>query len=305
MVTAITALRLVERGLVHLDRPIVEILPAEQQPAALTREHTLHHLLSHTSGLANYHDDDDPTLASFLANWDRIPVYHIRRPVDMLPLFKDLPAVAPPGTEVAYNDAAFILAGLVIEAVTGRPWDEVVVDEVVEPAGMSDTGVEPMDHDPIRMAVGYMTEDVPPDQRRTNIYGLTASPMPDGGMITTPADLVRLVDALLGGKLLSSELVAAMTRPQGPPSTETEQWGYGCQLGVHDGTVVSIGHGGSDPGVATLLTHYLEPEITVVVLCNQDRGAWAATLEIGKAFGISDPRAPDRLATISANPPPA
>ena len=88
------------RGCCGLDQPLVEILPADQQPAALTREHTLHHLLSHTSGLANYHDDDDPTLASFLANWDRIPVYHIRRPADMLPLFPDLPAVAPPGTEV-------------------------------------------------------------------------------------------------------------------------------------------------------------------------------------------------------------
>ena len=57
--------------------------------------------------------------------------------------------------------------------------------------------------------------------------------------------------------------------------------------------------------MAALLTHYLEPGITVVVLCNQDRGAWAATLEIGKALGISDPRAPDRLARISATPPPA
>ena len=216
MVTAIAALRLVDQGLVRLDQPLTEILPAEQQPAALTREHTLHHLLSHTSGLANYHDDDDPTLASFLANWDRIPVYHIRRPADMLPLFRDLPAVAPPGTEVAYNDAAFILAGLVIEAVTGRHWDEVVADEVLVPAGMADTGLEAMDSDPLRLAVGYMTEDIPPDERRTNIYGLTASPMPDGGMITTPADLVRLVNALLGGRLVSGELLAAMTRPAGP-----------------------------------------------------------------------------------------
>ena len=71
--------------------------------------------------------------------------YHARRPADLLPLFIDLPAVAPPGTEVRYNDAGFVLAGLVIEAVAGRPWDAVVADEVFRPAGMVDTGTEPLD----------------------------------------------------------------------------------------------------------------------------------------------------------------
>jgi CubicO group peptidase (beta-lactamase class C family) len=98
MVTATTALRLVERGVVRLDQPLVEILvPAEQQPPALTRDHTLHHLLSHTSGLRNYHDDEDQTWDSFTSCWDRIPTYHLRRPADMLPLFKELPAVRAPG----------------------------------------------------------------------------------------------------------------------------------------------------------------------------------------------------------------
>jgi CubicO group peptidase (beta-lactamase class C family) len=291
MITAITALRLVSRGLVRLDQPLVEILPADQQPTAMTREHTLHHLLSHTSGLANYHDDDDPTLASFLANWDRIPVYHVRRAADMLPLFKDLPADAPPGTEVKYNDAAFILAGLVIEAVTGRPWHEVVPDEVFGSADMLDTGLEHLDQDPLRLAVGYATEDLPPDERLTNIYSVPAAPMPDGGMITTAPDLARLIDALLGGRLLPPELVASMTRPQGPPSDEVEQWGYGCKLTVGGGRVVAIGHGGSDRGVAALLTHYLAERTTVVVLCNRDRGALASTLRIASALGIDDPRA--------------
>ena len=291
MVTAIAALQLVERGAVRLDQPLIEILPPEQQPVALTGEHTLHHLLSHTSGLANYHDDDDPTLASFLANWDRLPVYHVRRAADMLPLFRELPAVAEPGTEVAYNDAAFILAGLAIEAVTGRTWAEVVTDEVFVPAGMTDTDLEDLDHDPLRLAVGYATEDLPPDVRRTNIYSVPAAPMPDGGMITTAADVARLIDALLGGRLLSPELVAEMTRPQGPSSDEVEQWGYGCKLTVAGGRVIAIGHGGSDIGVAALLTHYLEEAVTVAVLCNRDRGALASTLQIAAALGIEEPRA--------------
>ena len=297
MATAIAALRLVEEGLLELDRPLVEVLPPEHRPTALTRDHTLHHLLSHTSGIASYFDDDDPTLNSFTANWDRIPTYRARRPADILPLFVDLPAVTAPGTTVAYNDAAFVLVGLLIEAATGRPWEELVTAEVFAKAGMTDTGVEALDDDPPRLALGYLMDDGPADGGRTNIFSVPASPMPDGGMITTPEDLARMIDALLAGRLLSSELVVEMTRPQGPPSDAPEQWGYGCQLSVSEGRVVSIGHGGADPGVAAMLVHYLEPAVTVAVTCNQDRGAWAAVLRIDEALGIEDPRAPTKGST--------
>jgi len=289
MATAIATLRLVERGEVALDTPLVDVLPPERRPAALTRAHTLHHLLSHTSGLASYVDDDDETNASFTANWDRIPTYHARRPADLLPLFADLPAVAPPGAEARYNDAGFVLVGLVIEAVTGRPWDAVVADEVFMLAGMGDTSTEPFDSDPANLAVGYLMDDGPADQWRTNIYSVTANPMPDGGMITTPTDLARLIDALVDGRLLSPELLAEMTRPQGPPSTELTQWGYGCELTVVDRAVVAFGHGGGDPGVSARVVHYPDAGTTIVALCNQDRGSWAASLRIGAALGVNEP----------------
>lgn len=63
MITAATALRLVERGALSLHRPLTGYLPPEYRPAGLDDRHTLHHLLSHTSGLANYHDDEDETWA--------------------------------------------------------------------------------------------------------------------------------------------------------------------------------------------------------------------------------------------------
>jgi CubicO group peptidase (beta-lactamase class C family) len=290
MVTAIAILRLVDRGVLRLDQPVADLLPADQRPSALTPEHTLHHLLSHTSGLANYHDDDDPTLASFLTCWDRIPTYHIRRPVDLLPLFIDLPALEPPGRRYRYNDAAFVLAGLVLESTTGKAYDQVVADEVFFAADMADTAIEAVDADPQRLAVGYVMDDGPPEAWRTNHFSVPTNGMPDGGMITTAADLARLIDALLGHRLLSPSLVTAMMTPQGPPSNDLEQWGYGCQLAVRDGRVEVIGHGGSDPGVSARVAHYLSAGTTIVVLCNQSRGSWAATLRIGEELGIRDPR---------------
>jgi CubicO group peptidase (beta-lactamase class C family) len=287
--TAIAALRLVDRGMIRLDQAVIELLPEDQRPAALTPEHTVHHLLSHTSGLANYHDDDDPTWASFTSCWDRIPSYHIRRPADMLPLFAELPAVFAPGERYQYNDAAFILVGLILEAVTGRPYPELIANEVFERAGMTDTAMEALDDEPLRLATGYYTSDGPYESWKTNVFGVTAMGMPDGGMITTAVDLARLVDALVGRRLLSPALTAALMSPQGPPSAE-EAYGYGCKLEVEDGAVTIIGHGGSDPGVAGLVSHYLEPAITVVILCNQDRGALAGTRELVARFGLRDPR---------------
>lgn len=288
--TAIAALRLVEQGRLRLDQPVLELLPVDQRPRSLTPGHTLHHLLAQTSGIPNYHDDEDPTWASFLSCWDRVPSYHVRRPADMLPLFAELPAVFPPGERYQYSDANFILVGLILEAVTGRAFSAVIAEEVFEPAAMADTAFEALDEDPPRLATGYLTSEGPYDSWRSNIFGVTAIGMPDGGMITTPVDLARLVDALVGERLLSPGLTSAAMSPQGPPSDAIEQYGYGCMLAVTDGEVGVIGHGGSDPGVSALVSHYPAAATTTVVLCNQDRGAGAAALEIARAFGLRDPR---------------
>jgi CubicO group peptidase (beta-lactamase class C family) len=287
---AVAALRLVDRDLVGLDQPVIDILPPAHRTAALRREHTLHHLLSHTSGLPNYHDDAAQTWASFTSCWDRIPTYLVRRPADMLPLFATLTADFAPGERYAYSDANFILVGLVIEAITGRPFSEVVAEEVFVPAGMTATAFEDLDRAPLRLATGYLTDDGPYETRRSNVFSVPAGGMPDGGMITTAEDLARLMDALLGGRLLAARTLAAMASPQGPPDAG-ERYGYGCELVVEDGVVTALSHSGTDPGVTAELNHYGASGTTVVVLCNQDRGAWSATTRILEELGLEDPRA--------------
>ncbi|WP_436494203.1 serine hydrolase domain-containing protein [Actinokineospora sp. HUAS TT18] len=291
LVTAVTALRLVDRGVLRLDQPLTEVLAPEHRPRALTAEHTLHHLLSHTSGLPNYHDDDDPTWASYTSCWDRVPTYHVRGPGDLLPLFADLPAVSPPGAVYQYADANFILVGLAIEAVTGRPFADVATAEVLVTAGMADSGFEDRDRDPERLATGYLVTDEPAPMWRNNDYSVPAGALPDGGLITTPHDLARLLDALVGGGLLGPRTTAAMTTPQGPPSGDLERYGYGCQLVVEDGEVTIIGHSGADPGVSALVSRYQAAATTIVVLCNYDRGAFPTTKYLAGALGLPDPRA--------------
>lgn len=289
MITAVTALRLVERGALKLDRPLIDLLPPEYRPASLDQRHTLHHLLSHTSGLANYHDDEDETWASFTSAWDRVPVYHARGPRDLLPLFADLPAVSDPGVYL-YGDANFVLIGVLIEWVTGKSFAEVANEEVLTPAGMAASGFFQIDLEPDNMATAYLATDEPPETWRSNVYSVPAGGMPDGGLTTTATDLARFLDALASGSLLQPDKVTKMLTPHGFDENEVEAYGYGMELVVVDDQVTIYGHGGADPGVSTMVSHYVESDITVVVLCNQDRGSWATVQKISEILDLPDPR---------------
>ncbi|MEM9036422.1 MAG: serine hydrolase domain-containing protein [Actinomycetota bacterium] len=292
MLTAATALRLVDAGRIALDTPLVDLLPDDRRPSALTPEHTLHHLLSHRSGLANYHDDDDETWASFESCWQRVPLGRITGVADLLPLFVDLPLRFPPDERWQYADVNFLVVGLVIEAVTGRPFAEVATDEVLGPAGLVDTAFDRFDHDPERLAVGYAAGDAPGERGRTNVYAVPPVGMPDGGVVTSAKDLARFFDALLGGSLLTQATLELMLEPHGtiPDTDGLEAYGYGAELTLVDGRVTIVGHAGGDPGVSAMTSHFIDESTSVIVLCNQDRGSWPASLHLARACGLPDPR---------------
>jgi CubicO group peptidase (beta-lactamase class C family) len=291
MLTAVTALQLVDSGSIGLDTPLTDVLSREIN--AVTPEHTLHHLLCHMSGIRNYHDDDDDTWASFTSCWDRIPTYHLREVEEMLPLFADLPPLFPPGERFQYADANYLLIGLIIEAVTGGRFRDVVHERVLEPIGMGDTSFTGLDFDPERLTVGYFSSDRPSERGRTNIFSVPAMGMPDGGMITGARDLARFFDALVGGRLVSPDILEQMLVPRAPinDTDGLESYGYGLELTVVEGEVTILGHAGGDPGVAAMTSHFLGDATSLIVLCNQDRGSWAVSKQVASAFGLPDPRA--------------
>ena len=206
-----------------------------------------------------------------------------------MPLFADLPLASDLGKYV-YCDANFVLVGLVIEAVAGRPFSEVATDRVLAPAGMTRSGFFDVDLEPHGFATGYVVTEAPVETWRSNVYGLTASAMPDGGMTSTVDDLHRLLDALRSGRILSPETVALMLTPHGIDEGGIEAAGYGAELVIESGRVTIYGHNGSDPGVAAYVAHFAVPEITVVVVCNFDRGARAVLLRLLSTLGLRDPR---------------
>jgi hypothetical protein len=83
-----------------------------------------------------------------------------------------------------------------------------------------------------------------------------------------------------------------MIEPRAPidDTDGLEAYGYGLELTMVDGRVTVLGHAGGDPGVSAMTSYFLDEATSLIVLCNQDAGSWAASKQIAEAFGLPDPR---------------
>jgi CubicO group peptidase (beta-lactamase class C family) len=271
--TGLAVVRLVERGLVTLDAKAVDILPDDRRPSGLDAGVTLEHLLSHHSGLEDYIDDAGG--ADFATLFTSRNPAQFRAPSDLLPLFEDRPPRARPGVEVRYNDGAFVILGLVLEQLTGRDYYELIVDEVFTPAGMTSSGFPAMDDVVPNMAVGYLRPENVGDTWRTNVYATTARGQPDGGAVTTAADLIAFVDAFRAGLLVGADRRDDMLRPRTTDPDDGTVYSLAWQQDRVNG-VARVGHGGGDPGVGAFVGFYPELGIRVALITNAPPGVGLA-----------------------------
>src|SRR5262245_43778504 len=179
-VTGTVAMRLVEQGRLDLDAPIRTYLPelrlADETAAAQV---TLRHLFSHTAGwVGDYFDDagnGDDALAIVVAR------------------MADIRQIAPLGQGWSYNNAAFYLAGRLLEAVTGKPYEAAIPELVLGPLGMDMSYFFAADAITDRVAVGHLnTFDAganTPKVARPWALARVANPM--GGIISTVKDQLR------------------------------------------------------------------------------------------------------------------
>ena len=134
--TSVAICRLVEQGKLDFStllRECTDIVFPTFAP-----EITVHQLLTHSSGIASYFEENiNP---DYEALWLNLPQYKVRNPKDFLPLFQHKPMKFRPGERFEYNDGGYILLGLVIEKLTGISFPDYVQETVFEPAEMNDSG---------------------------------------------------------------------------------------------------------------------------------------------------------------------
>jgi CubicO group peptidase (beta-lactamase class C family) len=275
--TALALVRLAERRLVRLDAQVIDLLPAHHRPSTLDPRVTLEHLLTHTSGITDYVDEAGGEAYEDL--WLRWNPAVMRAPADLLPLFRDLPARAVPGAEVRYNNGAFVLLGLVLEALTGHDFYRVVEDEVFAPAGMTATGFPALDDVVPDLAVGHVRPVGDGGPWRTNAFQIPVRGQPDGGAYTTAGDLVRLLDAFAGGRLVGERWRDEMLRPHAWDTGEETHYGLTFWI-TGAGPRAHVGHPGGDPGFSAYVAWYREAGIRAALLTNAPPGVRAARLAL-------------------------
>jgi CubicO group peptidase (beta-lactamase class C family) len=271
MFTAVAALHLIEQGRFTLGDPIASLL--DVGTTTLSERVTVEHLLSMTSGIADWFDES----GDWAANWAELlrthPIYLLREDADYLPLFAHKPAVNAPGDRYRYNGAGYILLGLLIARVSGMTVDEYLQRHVFAPAGMTSTGFIAIDDAEAQVAEGYLGPAGSGAMK--NVYSVTPRGAADGGATSTAGDLIAFLRAVRTSVLLSTDMTAQMLRPRVPqgggPVRGYELWyGYGIMSIVDNAEqVVRWGHTGEEDGVSARLYHYPELDTDVVILSNQ------------------------------------
>lgn len=271
MFTAAGVLDAVRRGELTVGARVVDVLPPQLRPGTLDPGVTVHHLLTHTSGIADYFEEDESRpdhREDYAALWTDRPCYGIRRPADFLPLFADLPPVQPPGISWRYSNAGYLLLGLVLEQVSGRDFAAVVTERVLRPAGMADSGYFAVDEVHPDLAVGYLRPETEGLPWRSNIYAMPPVGGADGGAYCTAADIERFLRTMAAGELLGPELREAMLTPHVPLDPEDDPgWamGYGVYVNPDKGVFL---HDGGDPGVEAVGRLNTRTDTALVVLAN-------------------------------------
>jgi CubicO group peptidase (beta-lactamase class C family) len=296
--TAAATFRLVDRGLLDLDAPVRDL--AGLEGTAIPADVTIRHCLTHSSGIAD--DADEEAGEDYEAIWKEKPCYMVRETRDFIPQFAYKPPLFKAGTQSRYNNCAYVLVGLVLEAKTGLPFREIVEREVLGPAGLSDTGYFAKDSIAPNVAEGYASDEDEDDhdpagggttEFRKNIYAFPPVGSPDAGVITTVRDLRKLFLAIEDDRFLSPALRAEFLSPRIDAFTldsgELRRYGYCLEHDIApSGRRIRYGKDGMNPGVAAIAMRYPDPDGFIAILANQDADVWTMCRELARAAGFTD-----------------
>ncbi|MFD4637723.1 serine hydrolase [Lentzea sp. NPDC058436] len=260
--TTTVVMRLVDEGLLDLDAPITDVLPElKLSDPVVGQKVTMRHLLTHTSGI----DGDNFTDTG--------------RGDDCLERYTELLADAaqnhPLGATFSYSNAGFVLAGRVIEKLTGKTWDVAMREKLFAPLGLTRTGTLPEEALLHRAAVGHVKNEgkleVAP------VWALPRSVGPAGTIFSTTEDVLEFARMHLAGglapdgtRVLSEQSAAVMTEKQTDVPDKNvlgDSWGVGWIRFDWDGHRL-IGHDGNTIGQSAFLRLLPEHDLAVTLLTN-------------------------------------
>lgn len=253
MFTAVAIAQLVEEGKLSFDDPVSKFVPDLLAPGAADKI-KVKHLLTHSGGLGSH----------FTEKFMNASRANFRNTADYLELIRGAEPAFEPGSKSQYSNSGFLLLGRIVEVASGRDYHDYVREKIYLPAGMTSTGEFELDKVNRNLAVGYERSfDDGGKSYRNNIFEHVIRGGPAGGGYSTVGDLHRFAQALMGGKLVSKEMVKTLTTAK--PELASNGYGYGFSVSP-DGRVV--GHSGGFPGISSNLDIHPATGQVMVILSN-------------------------------------
>jgi len=269
--TATLVMRLMERGILDLETPVVNYVPEFRLGHdGLAETITMEMLLSHTSGFdgdrfTSYGRGDD-AYEKAIAGFDTLEQWF------------------QPGSFYSYNNAGFYLAGYIIQKLTGKTYETNLTEEIFAPLGLEDSFIYPEDALNRSWAVGHVVD---------RISGVSFTPAshlprhanPAGGILQSVGDLLTFAQMHLnsgrvnGKQVISAESAARMQQPVIEADTYHRHYGIGWSI-FDRPTGKSVGHGGAWGGHRANLILFPEHNFAHASLGNSNVSLYAeASLE--------------------------
>ncbi|MEX2281295.1 MAG: serine hydrolase domain-containing protein [Gemmatimonadota bacterium] len=259
MFTGIAIAQLAEQGRLRFPDPVSRFVPEAAQ--SIGGRITIHHLLTHTSGLGSI----------WKPEYQRANHALFRRVRDFFPLFIDDPPQFEPGERWAYSNAGYVLLGAVIEQVTGQQYRDYVREHVFRRAGMTSALEDDVEVPVSNRAVPYTRNNwtMPGHAGYTSAESIgLATMMPAGGAVANAPDLLSFANALAANRLLRVAYTDTVTRGK-VTYRPGASYGYGFANEVVNGVRIIFHDGGAD-GISTNLDIIPALGITAIVLSNYD-----------------------------------
>ena len=261
-ITSTMILKLQEEGKLSVKDKLSEYFPDYPNGAKIT----IHHLLTHSSGIYDYTGDVGVEDSALVNN----PIAKAM----VLNHFKEKPLDFKPGKYFSYNNSGYFLLGLIIEQVTGKPFEKVVRDYLFEPFEMADSGFDFINLPKEIRAQGYQFWDKSkaiPYKHYDSTFAYSA-----GAVYSTTTDLLKWAKAISSRQLLEPGTWELAFK------TKIQNYGYGWQSGQFFGKEY-VKHSGGYPGFMSELIYYPHEDLVIILLNNfgnYEQNVWSVGMGI-------------------------
>jgi CubicO group peptidase (beta-lactamase class C family) len=280
--TAAAILKLEEQGKLRVTDPLSKYLPGVPEDKAAI---TLHHLLTHSAGMQDVFGGD----------------YEVMTREGIVRAALGSKLLWSPGTRYRYSNSGYSLLGVVIELVSGMPYERFLRTHLFKPAGLKKTGYRLATWSPRELAVGYRNDTRwgTPLEKAWAEDGPWWNLRANGGMLSTVGDLYRWGQALAGNKILREASKRKLFHPHvATDEAGSEHYGYGWGISTTSRKTKLISHNGGN-GVFFADFHNYADEGLVVIIGTGAMAtpmAYARNAAVNIAFGQEQPPPPAAVA---------